>query len=350
MESPSPCFAFVRSASVRAARALAFLLAAGALGATGFAAPAAADAPAAPAGFRWDADAAAHRYALVRGSGVVWRFNANPACDSKPYFDPLAVAGGPSLTLPRPADHPWHLGHWFSWKYINGVNYWEEDRAGHAAGITEWDAPAVELRADASAAFTLQLRSRPRPRKGATATQALLAEQRKIAISAPAADGSYALDWTQEFTALADVKFDRTPVPGEKGGVTYGGYAGLSVRFSNALTKVNTVASTVGRTRYDKRKRMDVFGDPAVEQNGEIDGSAYGIALLPHPAAPRAGDWYLIEVKNFTYTNSAFLLKAPFTLKRGGTLRLRHRVIVHPERWTARQLKTAAAAYAAEVK
>jgi len=310
--------------------------------------------------FRWDTTGGgANHYALVgtaastgnTGSDgkIVWRFNADLARDSKPYFDPLAVAGGPSLTLPRPADHPWHLGHWFSWKLINGVNYWEEDKRGRAAGITEWDAPTADLRPDFSAAFTLNLRYRPRPtKKDATPPPAVLAEHRVITVSAPAADGSYRIDWTQKFTALADARLDRTPVSGEPRGTSWGGYAGLSVRLSNSLKNVTTIASTIGRTRYDNRRRMDVFGAPAVEQSGEIDGRAYGLAVLAHPSTARSGDWYLIEQRNFTYTNAATLLKGPLTLRKGETLTLRHRVIVHPDRWTPEQLRAAAGAYAAE--
>jgi len=38
-------------------------------------------------------------------------------------------------------DHVWHLGYWFSWKYINGVNYWkpaDAKRTGcESAGATK---------------------------------------------------------------------------------------------------------------------------------------------------------------------------------------------------------------------
>src|SRR5690349_20967673 len=57
------------------------------------------------------------------GTNVAWRFSFDPK-KGKPFFHPLAVAGGPALTNFKPEDHPWHYGLWFSWKYINHANYW----------------------------------------------------------------------------------------------------------------------------------------------------------------------------------------------------------------------------------
>ncbi|MDR1497607.1 MAG: PmoA family protein [Puniceicoccales bacterium] len=284
--------------------------------------------------------------ALLSGGKTVWRFHADPAKNCKPYFDPLGVVGGPSLVLPKPADHPWHLAHWFSWKYINGVNYWEEDKRGVARGETFWETPEKELRPDGSAIITIKLGYRPRNKKS-TPASFLLKEQRTIAISAPAPDGSYYLDWTQLFTAEKDVKLDRTPIPGEKGGVSFGGYAGLAVRFSNKLKDVRTVLTNTEKVRNRDREHafVDVKGAEGAEQNGVIDGKEYGIAIFPHPNIPRSGDWYIIQQKNFTYLNPAFLLSGPFTLKAGETLTLRHRVYVHNGRWDKETLKKAALDY-----
>jgi hypothetical protein len=74
---------------------------------------------------------------------TLWRFSFDPA-SGKPFFNPIALRGNPSFTNFKPEDHPWHYGLWFSWKYINHVNYWEEDRtSGHAAGSTRWSTPVI---------------------------------------------------------------------------------------------------------------------------------------------------------------------------------------------------------------
>src|SRR5436190_19088925 len=64
---------------------------------------------------------------------TLWRFLfSTNYC--KPCFHPLRVSGGEPLTTLQPSDHKWHYGLWFSWKYINKVNYWEE-RDGRPEGI-----------------------------------------------------------------------------------------------------------------------------------------------------------------------------------------------------------------------
>src|SRR5512143_2167480 len=60
------------------------------------------------------------------GTNIVWQYNFDSR-QGKPFFHPLTGADGRVLTNFKPEDHPWHYGLWFSWKYINHVNYWEED-------------------------------------------------------------------------------------------------------------------------------------------------------------------------------------------------------------------------------
>lgn len=293
---------------------------------------------------RWEVKSD-RQFALMSGDKTVWRFRADSSESSKPYFEPLGVAGGKSLVAAKPVDHPWHLAHWFSWKYINGVNYWEADKNGLSQGETFWETPKKELHADGSAKITMNLGYRPRS-KNEKPSATLLKEERETLISAPASDGSYFLDWTQVFTAEEDVKLDRTPIPGEKGGVVHGGYAGLAVRFSNELKDVKTVLTNSENERDRGGFRVDVRGANGAEQNGVINGKEYGIAILPHPDMPRSGDWYIIKQKNFIYLNPAILLRGDYKLKKGETLTLRHRVHIHNGRWDAETLKKAATDYA----
>src|SRR5262245_6468807 len=48
------------------------------------------------------------------GTNVIWQLTFDPN-KGKPFFHPVAVAGGPALTNFKPEDHPWHYGLWFSW-------------------------------------------------------------------------------------------------------------------------------------------------------------------------------------------------------------------------------------------
>ncbi|MEI7899660.1 MAG: DUF6807 family protein [bacterium] len=296
----------------------------------------------AESGVQWDTSVA-HQLALRLNGAEVWRFRADPAAGTKPFFDPVCVAGGPSLTCARPPDHVWHYGLWFSWKFINGLNYWEES-AGKSQGQTFWSAPKIETRADGSAVITCMLGYRP-----SATNEPVLSEQRTITVSAPEADGAYHMDWTQLFTAGGQpVTLDRTPLARQPNGQSSGGYAGLSVRYAQAFTNVESVSAASGRVPCDPGGRC-YFTAAAAEQNGVISGKPYGIALLAHPANPRApGDWYLIEnpKQPFYYINAAFLVKSAFVIQPKDTLTLRYRVCVHPGRWDAEALRKAAARFA----
>ena len=73
----------------------------------------------------------------MNGPKILWRLNHDRQ-QGKPFFHPLCLADGTELTALRPADHVWHRALWFSWKFINGLNYWEEDpKTGQSEGQTE---------------------------------------------------------------------------------------------------------------------------------------------------------------------------------------------------------------------
>ena len=78
----------------------------------------------------WRVEAGALVARLRADGSVCWRFQYSPE-QTHAYFHPLAPAGRDSLTVDEPGDHVHHHGLWFSWKYINGVNFWE-----HAPGAT----------------------------------------------------------------------------------------------------------------------------------------------------------------------------------------------------------------------
>jgi type 1 glutamine amidotransferase len=266
---------------------------------------------------------------------TVWRFNYDTNAASKPFFHPLALPGGEPLTWQSPEDHVWHYGLWFSWKYLNGVNYWEEDKATRqSAGVTSWRVEKVETRPDFSARIELALDYRPR---GTAAS--VLTEKRHINVSAPAADGSYALDWRQEFQAgAANVKLDRTPLPGEPGGQVYGGYAGLSLRFAKEFTNTQIHASSDPGPAKDNRHR---FSAAAADYSGRLGEREVGVAILDHSANPRHPTrWYAIvnPSQPFAFVNAAWLQLQPYELAAGGKFTLSYRVIVHSGRWDATRL------------
>ena len=274
--------------------------------------------------------------AWTSGGATVWRFSFD-AKSGKPFFDPVAVAGLPSLTNFKPTDHPWHYGLWFSWKYINHVNYWEEDRtSGHAAGSTRWTTPVIDARPDGSAKITMSLTY-------ARATGEVdMTERRTLVISAPAADGSYTIDWDLRFTAGKDgAQLDRTPMPGEPNGAVNGGYAGLSVRLA-PLTM--SVMSTEGPITDFPGSRARPNAAAVAGNFTDGDTPIGGIAILSDPAnIGEKAPWYIInqERDTFRFICAAVLAPAIRTLPAGAQWNLRYRVAVRRAPWTADALRAA---------
>ena len=279
--------------------------------------------------------------AWVKDGKAVWRFSFDPA-KGKPFFHPVTVAGGPSLTNFQPKDHPWHYGLWFSWKYINGANYWEENReTGRAQGATRWSPPEIETRADGSATIRMDLRY---VHPGGAVD---LTEKRVLAISAPAADGSYAIEWTADFTAGDEgAVLNRTPMPGEPGGQVNGGYAGLSARLASVpvVMAVVTPDGPVQDYVHDRARPAAAAVGCNLSEAGKPVGS---IAILSDPANLAAkAPWYLINAANgFRFACAAVLAPRIRTLPPHAEWKLHYRIAVQPEPWTPASLAAAVARF-----
>ncbi len=289
----------------------------------------------------WQRDATS--IAWLDGTNVVWQFNFDPN-KGKPFFHPLSVAGGPSLTNFKPEDHPWHYGLWFSWKYINRVNYWEEDRiTGHAEGKTRWTTPVIQTTPQGGATIRLNLAYIN------LSNQVDMTERREIVISAPAAGGAYAINWKAHFVVGDEaVVLDRTPMPGEPGGQTNGGYAGLAFRMA-ALPLTVSMLSTAGPVTNFVSDRARPAA-PAVAfnftQGAKVAG---GLAILSDKAnAGENAPWYLINEakRTFRFACAAILAPRPLTLPAGGQMDLNYCISIQPQAWTVESLRAGQAHWA----
>lgn len=272
--------------------------------------------------------------ALVHGQDIVWQFNFDQQL-SKPYFHPLNLPGGKTLTWASPPDHPWHYGLWFSWKYINGVNYWEEDlQTGHSAGLTTLQDITVTRNDDFSARFELDLEYHVPDHPP------VLVEHRDISISPPNDDGGYTIDWTGTFVARAEqVILDRTPPPPDSDGNASGGYAGLSVRLAKEAAEFKTTSSQQIDSEQavgDQPERMR-FRALSVDFSGLLDGTAGGITIIDDPENVNSpSPWYVIRntTTPMTFFSPTVIQLAPMTLVRDDSFQLHYQIIVHPSRNT----------------
>ena len=279
--------------------------------------------------------------ALKQDNTVVWQFNYG-ADEPKPYFHPVALPDGRVVTCNRPPDHIWHHGLWFSWKFINGLNYWEPDsRTGKPEGRTEWS--DVQIATNPNGTARIQMKLNYHPVDGSTA----MTERRVVEVSTPDENGQYFMDWICRFTVGdAAVKLDRTPLPDEVGGgKPWGGYAGLSVRLARRLTE-RSAESTEGPVQFNPESRFRGKAQ-AMDYHGLIDGRPLGVAICDHPNnLNHPTPWYVIRSQTMSYFSPAVICYGPHRLEAGQSMTLRYRVIVHPEFWDADRLKVEYARFA----
>lgn len=284
---------------------------------------------------KWSKDD--HHIALLRNDTVLWQFNFNPAED-KPYFHPLRTPSGQDITLKRPADHPWHRGLWFSWKKINGVNYWEEDpKLGVSEGRSLIKNIGSAFEEDFSARITINITYEDKDGP-------VLDEKRILLISSPVGVEGYSITWDQSFTALKDVELDLEK-PAKHGGVQWGGYAGLSYRgaatLEDALFRAsNGWSNALDTTGYgEKAAWMDMTAS-----SGESSSVQTGITIFDHPGNPRyPSPWYIWYTggEHLFFTPS-LLFDGPMQLKNGENLHLKYLTYIHDGKPSEQDIKTIA--------
>jgi len=240
----------------------------------------------------------------------------------RPYVHPLTTPAGAVLSVEAPADHPWHHALWFTIKFVNGENFWEEygefgllrttgvdDGADGATATLDWIAPDGE-----------SVRLRETRTVHATVID----------------DETYAIDWSEELQVPGTTVLDRTPF------TTWGGYGGLTLRGAPDWTDTTIRLD-------DGVERERTLGEPS--RWLAIDGVAHrgldapapaGVVILDHPDNPRFPTPWYASNRADTYSegwanfmNAALLSDEPLTVEPHAPLTLRYRVLVHDGAWGA---------------
>jgi hypothetical protein len=245
--------------------------------------------------------------------------------EGKPYFHPLAVPGTDDVfTSFRPPDHNWHLGFWFSWKFINGVCFWEPSTNGATRVIAQTVTPAEDktLAIEATLAYLANGKE-------------IVREKRTVRVTTQP-NGNYAIAWDSTFTAQdVEAVFSVTPAKKDKEGKrwTTGGYAGLMLRFADSPGFSYAFANAEGQTDAmacgEKSERIDVVA------TARASGAKAKITVLDHPQNPRhPTPWFarhsLTDHKGRGYyvAGPSMIFHEPLTLKAGESARFRYTVTV----------------------
>jgi len=248
----------------------------------------------------------------------------------RPFVHPVRTPAGHVLSVDAPADHPWHHGLWFTIKFVNGENFWEEyDQFGT---LRQVDPPTF---ADEHTATSRIDWIRP-DGVDVVATESCSMTHRDVS-------GGWALDWDVRFIPAVDVELDRTPF------TTWGGYGGLTMRGRPDWHDTELrLPDGAGRDRLlgQPGAWCALDGPIATENGGDAE---VGLVVMDHPDNPdHPVPWYA-STRADTYgnegwsnfCNAAFLWDGPRSVAADTELRLRYRVIVHDGRWELDQLADA---------
>ena len=257
-------------------------------------------------------------FGLVENSRIVWQYNFNSR-HGKPYFHPIYLNRN-RMTCLSPDDHPWHLGQWFSWKYINGVNYWEYiGESFRSEGITDITNINIKKHPDFSADISLEINYHP-------FNEAVVLKEKRIIHVSPPGKEKITMDYSMTFESGANlVELDRTPILGEPDGKSWGGYAGLSIRFNQDFMEPDH--------KSGDGENLDVNGtasDWLYMGFQGFDGNRVGTAMFISNRSRREGEaWYLIDQSQqpFYYFSPAYLYLKPLTLHQEAELHLNYRIL-----------------------
>jgi hypothetical protein len=279
-----------------------------------------------------------HSADIYLGQRVVGRYVWSPDF-RQPFFHPLFTAKSPSpVSLYAPADHPWHRGLWWAWKYVNGVNFWDDtEQDASQSGFGTSQVVGHEVFKLATGGFTVSQRLELRQIQ----TNALIATERRKLTLHPVVPGTspgfsgWAIDWDATWTSDQELTFSTTPRE-EK---PWGGYGGLNFRPARSFCWREEISNSQGG-----RGAQEVHGIPTRWAciRGGCDGDPNvlpreaplaGLAFLIHPGNPEAAQSVFVHAatdpkRGFGILKTAPLMRGPLTIATGEKLRLRYRVVL----------------------
>jgi len=255
-------------------------------------------------------------------------------CESslpKPAIHPLYSPTGVLLSGFEMSDHVWHRGLWFTIKFVNGENFWEETPPfGVQQSVSQ---PVCELINDRHVRLNHHL-------SWTSASTGPVIDERRTVDFYVGDDSVHTIDWTSRLRAQKNLTLDRTPY------TTWGGYGGLAFRGSRELQDVSyllpdgkSVASLVGQSH--EWTVLQAVADGGVKRR-------VSIGFIDHPSNPRTPTpWYNKSGNGYTFANASFLFHEPLPVDSNTTLSLSYRVLMRDGSWTAPEFAQLAKTYRA---
>ena len=269
-----------------------------------------------------------HEISLVRGDQALATYSFSNIDGAKPFIHPLRTVGGVLLTAFQPSDHVWHRGVWFAWKYINGVNYWEEAPTEINGVMQSLSEGRTQVAKNETVTFGVEQAEVTTWIDYVSPTgKTVMREQRLVRICTPQSYGDYTIDWEHEFTVGDEpATLSATPVAAD---TPWGGYAGLGWRAARSLREFRTLNSE-GQSGEATNGAMARWIDLSAVADGGSDIAA-GLAILDHPGNRRhpSPSYVYFDTAQFGYINPSLVRDEPLELAARSKLSLKYRILVH---------------------
>lgn len=249
------------------------------------------------------------------GDKIEFRVNGNlftsyilSEFEKYPFFFPVNGPSNASVTSMRNANYPHHSSLFFGCDKVNEGNYWQE---GLERGqIISLRADILETGSDKAVIENECIWRRP----GADAP---IKDKRTITVSAPSKE-KYILDFEITMEMLLDVTIQKNNHS------LFSGRMDPDLAVTNGGTMINAEGETGEKGTFGKRSAW-------MDYHGKRMGKTEGMAILQHPSnewfpAP----WFTRDYGFFSPTPMYWPENDEYiSLKKGETIKLRYRVIVH---------------------
>ncbi len=229
-----------------------------------------------------------------------------------PFFFPVNGPSGFSVTSMRNSLYPHHSSLFFGCDRVNGGNYWQE---GLERGrIESLRAEIFKTGKDSVVIENECIWNRP-------GAESPIRDVRTITITAPSKD-QYQIDFDIRLDMLMDVKIEKT------------NHSFFSGRMAPDLSVANGGTMVNAEGGHGEQGDEGTFEkkSPWMDCYGMRNGKAEGMAILQHPSNPwYPSPWFTRDYGFFSPTPMYWPAdeKIGTVLKKGDTLRLRYRVLVH---------------------
>lgn len=225
-----------------------------------------------------------------------------------PFFYPVNGPSNASVTSMRNANYPHHSSLFFGCDRVNGGNYWQE---GLERGqIVPLRADIIESGGEKVVIENENIWKRP----GAMAP---VKDFRTITVTTPS-DDMYQIDFEVTMEMLLDVTIQKTNHS------LFSGRMDPDLAVTNGGTMVNAEGETGEKGTFGKRSAW-------MDYHGKRMGKTEGMAIIQHPSNEWfPSPWFTRDYGFFSPTPMYWPENKKTTeLKKGDTIKLRYRVLVH---------------------